>query len=297
MKICGYCGRQSDDSAQFCAECGQTLTATKKAQSDAATVASEARHYSAMPGILSARSASIIFLCSFGVEILVGAVSGILRGIGHAFAAQHRSEGFTSVAVWILLMVPIISGITMMKVSAWLARQSLRDTTPEGAAWVGGSRLAIATGLLFGLIIGTAAHFFGGLIGPLVNPHVRHWDLLLSNGAASGTEIEQLVGQAMRNLVGPAFEELEFRGIIYGGFRRSFGSKWATVVSTLIFLAVHFPISIRYPTVSICLIALSLTALWVRLKSKAIGPAVAVHVGYNLLLSFDYIASKLTGRI
>jgi membrane protease YdiL (CAAX protease family) len=295
MKICGYCGRHSDDTAQFCAECGQTLTATNIAQPDRAVTASAARPRLAMRGILNARSASIIFLCYFGVEILLGAVSGVLRGTGNALAAQRTSEGFTTAATWILLMTPVITGIAMMKLSARLVRQNLRDTSPEGAAWVGGSHLGIAVGLLVGLTVGTGAHFFPSLMAPLVSHPVRHKDILLSQGAAFGTGIQQLVRLATQNLVAPAFQELLFRGIIYGGFRRSFGSKWATIVSTLIFLAVHLPISIRYPNVTICLTALSLAALCVRLKSQAIGPAIAVHVGYNFILSFDYIASKLIG--
>jgi membrane protease YdiL (CAAX protease family) len=80
---------------------------------------------------------------------------------------------------------------------------------------------------------------------------------------------------------------------MYGGFRKSFGSNWAIILSTLIFLAVHLPLSIRYPNVTICLTALSLAALCARLKSQAIGPAIAVHVGYNTVVSLNYIASKL----
>jgi len=34
---------------------------------------------------------------------------------------------------------------------------------------------------------------------------------------------------------------------------------------------------------------LALSALWVRLRSKAIGPAVAVHAGYNALLALAVV--------
>jgi membrane protease YdiL (CAAX protease family) len=192
-------------------------------------------------------------------------------------------------------MNPVINGIVMIKVSARLVPQNLHDTTPEGAAWVGGARLAIAVGLLVGLAVGAGAHILPRLMAPFLGIPVRREDVLLVQGAASGIWIQHLVRLANHNLVAPAFEELLFRGILYGGFRRSFGSRWAIVLSTLIFLGVHLPLSIRYPNVTICLTALSLAALCVRLKSQAIGPAIAVHFGYNLILSFDYIARKLVG--
>jgi membrane protease YdiL (CAAX protease family) len=81
----------------------------------------------------------------------------------------------------------------------------------------------------------------------------------------------------------PTAEEILFRGILFGGSRKSFGPVWAAVLTTFLFLLGHLPkVSYDISThAGVC--GLAAAALWCRLRSGAIGPAIAVHMGYNTL--------------
>jgi membrane protease YdiL (CAAX protease family) len=82
-------------------------------------------------------------------------------------------------------------------------------------------------------------------------------------------------------LLAPPVEEILFRGVLYGGYRKSFGPGWAAILTTAIFVLMHLPNIMRFPPAIVGLTALAIAALYCRLRSKAIGPAIAVHVGYN----------------
>ena len=83
----------------------------------------------------------------------------------------------------------------------------------------------------------------------------------------------------------PLVEEMMYRGVLYGGYRKSFGPVWAAVTTTLIFVALHFSYYIHFPSNVICIIVLALVMLWCRLHWNAIGPAVAVHFGFNFTVA------------
>jgi membrane protease YdiL (CAAX protease family) len=85
----------------------------------------------------------------------------------------------------------------------------------------------------------------------------------------------------------PPIEELLFRGIMFGGYRKSFGTTRASVLTTLIFVAMHFDRFIRYPIAIFGITSLALAALVMRTRTNAIGPSISVHFGYNSFLVFS----------
>jgi hypothetical protein len=93
--------------------------------------------------------------------------------------------------------------------------------------------------------------------------------------------------------VAPFIEELLFRGVLYGGYRRSFGPAGAAVLSTFIFWLLHITESIHFLPAMLAIAVLALLALWFRLRSAAIGPAIAVHLGYNAMLALLVILSAV----
>jgi membrane protease YdiL (CAAX protease family) len=74
------------------------------------------------------------------------------------------------------------------------------------------------------------------------------------------------------------------RGIIFGGLTKSFGKFAAAILSTLLFISLHFPIEQIIDL--LVLITLSVGGLSLRLKTKAIGPSIAFHLSYNLMVLF-----------
>jgi len=87
----------------------------------------------------------------------------------------------------------------------------------------------------------------------------------------------------------PPLEEMLFRGVLYGGYRKSFGPVRAAVFTTLLFVALHFPYYIHFAPAIIGITGGALALLWCRLHWNAIGPAVAAHIGYNSIVAFTMI--------
>jgi membrane protease YdiL (CAAX protease family) len=83
-----------------------------------------------------------------------------------------------------------------------------------------------------------------------------------------------------------------FRGVMYGGYRRSFGPRRAAVLITLIFCAMHVTEVIHFPIALFGIGAMACAALWMRLRGGAIGPAVAVHLSYNSIIAFLQVVAS-----
>jgi CAAX protease family protein len=85
-------------------------------------------------------------------------------------------------------------------------------------------------------------------------------------------------------LLAPPIEELMFRGVMLGGLARTWNVRAAAVVSGGTFWLLHSPEWIRWPAaVAIGLLTIVVTLL--RLRTKALGPSVAAHFAYNLVLA------------
>jgi len=98
----------------------------------------------------------------------------------------------------------------------------------------------------------------------------------------------------MALLVAPVVEELLFRGVVYGGYRSSYGPVRAALLTTTVFWLLHLTEMIYFWPSMIGVAGLAIAALWFRLRSAAIGPAVAVHFGYNAVLAVAIISSTFS---
>jgi membrane protease YdiL (CAAX protease family) len=82
-------------------------------------------------------------------------------------------------------------------------------------------------------------------------------------------------------LLGPALEEITFRGIAFGGIAARLGPVWAGVITTLIFMAAHAPEKIYYKPGFIDVGLLAATACVLRVKFGSIRPGIWMHILYN----------------
>ena len=76
-------------------------------------------------------------------------------------------------------------------------------------------------------------------------------------------------------IAAPLFEEFIFRGLIFGGLRRSFGVWPATLASAALFAIVHPAFSI------IPVFVLGVCAALVYERSRSLLAPMIVHAGYN----------------
>ena len=171
----------------------------------------------------------------------------------------------------------------------WLAiifELPLKDGSPTGAAWVRGSWSNIAKGLGTGISVSL---LWLGLLSGFSHGAQNEEDIgpLTRMGITPG--FSQIVWVLVALVFAPPIEELLFRGIFYGGYRKSFGPFVATVTTTTIFVLLHFNEFIHQPLAVFAIASLALAALWWRLHSNAIGPAIAAHFGYNAVLAVTVI--------
>jgi membrane protease YdiL (CAAX protease family) len=152
----------------------------------------------------------------------------------------------------------VVAGATMLRAARSLPREVLSDGSPIGAAWTIGPVRRIAQGFGIGTIIGLA-------IAILAEHQARH-------------HAPSLVKTVSAIALAPPIEEMLFRGLLYGGYRRSFGPVWAAILTTVLFVAPHVPQSMP---AAIGLSANAVVVLFLRLHSASVGPAVAAHMAYN----------------
>ena len=170
--------------------------------------------------------------------------------------------------------------MAVARVSASLIREHLGDASAFGAAWVYGRLKDCVQGLGVGVLVGLGSLLVAALfvdLGFKFNPGPF-------SKLATTPGFPQVAFIACALFLAPPVEELLFRGVLYGGYRRSFGPARAAALTTAIFVLLHFGEIIHMLPAAFGITGMALAALWFRLRTAAIGPAVAVHFGYNLVI-------------
>jgi len=230
---------------------------------------------------LNAKSATLILLSYLAVQIGIGFIGSIVLA---SFAALHganleRPEVRNQVLSAKIGMIGVLSippaALIMFLMSRSHARSQL--TTPTGAAWTVGEPRWLLQGLAVGILAG--AGYLGVFLAvprPVADAPMGP---LASMAATPGfPQVIWLIGAL---LFAPVAEELLFRGVLYGGYRKSMGPAPAAALTTFIFWLLHINETIYFPPAMVSVAALALLALWFRLRAAAIGPAIALHLGYN----------------
>ncbi len=166
--------------------------------------------------------------------------------------------------------------VTALGASFLINRERLTDASQAGAAWVVGKKSAICFCLALGLFLQSCVVFYGWLSGHGAS-EVQHIAL---NIPPSASPLSRVIWLLTVTTLGPLGEELLFRGIMYGGFYKSFGQRPAVVLTTLLFLCVH---SQAYRSLHgfVTILTYSVALLWCRIRFKAVGPAIALHIALN----------------
>jgi membrane protease YdiL (CAAX protease family) len=88
---------------------------------------------------------------------------------------------------------------------------------------------------------------------------------------------------ALAVVAAPLCEEFIFRGLIYGGLRRSMKAPQAMLMSAAIFAVVHPPLSM------LPVFVLGLCTAWTYERSKTLLAPMLVHATYNaVILSMQF---------
>mgnify|MGYP006284171307 CR=1 FL=1 len=178
----------------------------------------------------------------------------------------------------------VVSAIIVILMSVYLAKQSLRKRRTVDAAWVMGRPADLLQGAILGIIAYIVAIIAGILLSINNNPPSNSFvSEQLSLHDSIGLPLI-VTANAFSFIASNPIEEMLCRGIVFGGFAKSFGKSTAAIVSTCLFVLIHFPVNSFSDIVTP--IVLSVFALHLRMKSKAIGPSIVLHLSYNFISLF-----------
>ncbi len=234
---------------------------------------------------MKAGQALVIFVAFVVFQFIGSLVTVFLYSLIRAFQGHNFQEPAAATTMMQDMMGPVIlgsvlfSGIATITLSAFWFRDELRNCGPEGGAWVIGSARPIAAGLLIGMVLGVAYMVCCILFTP---PDITLGPLAKM---AVTPGCPQLIWSILAVVIAPPIEELLFRGVIFGGLCRSWGILWAAVASTAVFVLLHLSEMVHFWPAAIFITLMALAALRLRLKARAVGPAVAAHFGYNGVLA------------
>ncbi|MFC5499323.1 CPBP family intramembrane glutamic endopeptidase [Caenimonas terrae] len=205
------------------------------------------------PARVSTADGLIATMMFFALQLTIGALVA---------AGGRAQRGADTVVVFALAGGLTYAGVRLVH---WRAK-ALDAPRMFGGQW----RRALATGAAFGLgaaVLGIAylqaVHGLGLLEAPARRAH--------GGGVANlGAWVVPL-----GVLAAPVFEEFIFRGLIFGGLRRSMGLLPAAAASAAVFAIVHPPLSM------LPVFALGLCAAWAYERSRLLLAPMVVHAVYN----------------
>ena len=208
-----------------------------------------------------------------------GCALGILLACLLAFlpAFSHPAGMLLSYALWPLPILFLVRRLLCPK--GFRLREEL-GLIPAAKGWW---KLALLT------VLGLGADSLGGWLIGMAGSFLHlpsHWaesfdaDLVFGSAAALWISLAGIV------LVGPFFEELVFRGFLYGTLRGRFNRAAAVLASAGLFSLVH-----GYGLVGFLSVFWSGVVLaWVYEECGSLWPSIAVHGIGNLLYSLNVIA-------
>jgi membrane protease YdiL (CAAX protease family) len=281
VKTCDYCGGQNEDVAQYCCSCG---TEFAPRQIRRGSFSWQGVWRLLLPRELNAVSSTITFFVYLIAQLFCVLSIWVLAYAFSPHQASLREDALRALADLTTIRVvlfPIAGGVGTILASLCLFPRALKDRSSKGAAWVFGNWSGIVQALALGFVLGAGA----SLMSMLTKHHVRHRDLDTLAQMALTPGWSRAIALGVAVLLGPTTEEILFRGVMFGGYYKSMGFAGAATLTTILFLLLHVPIIIHSRIAFLGITAMSVGAVWMRLRSGAVSCAVAVHVGHNAMVS------------
>ncbi len=242
---------------------------------------------------INAKRSVLIFFLYYIVQFLTGLIAGVIISVSFIFITGHRPdeqqfESFArSLDPYILITSSVFSAAFLYFFATAYSRGLLRNRTVYGFAFHGGTRFQIFTGFISGLLIAVIyAVAITNLFPP--DPETKFGPVTEMAFSEGFSKYAWLV---LALLFAPPVEEFLFRGVLFAGFTKSFGLFASALLTTLIFLIIHISEYLYYPPAMTGILALGILTVSLRIKTRALGPSVAAHLGYNLFIAIILMKS------
>jgi uncharacterized protein len=293
MNKCHWCGKDNEAEAIFCSGCGARVAPEVIVQREVPPVMPPPIPESRP---LTAGRALLVLLLFLGVQLAAGLVIGFVGDVMGALKGKNvldpvqREQLLEPLLPYAAMLAGLMGGAGMLLASYRLVREQLHDTSPTGAAWAIGPRRGFIQGLGLGMLVALGFAVLVGLSG--LRPDPESLGPLARMARTPG--LPQILWLLLALAIAPPIEEMLFRGVLYGGLRRSRGPLQAAIGTTLIFGLLHITEVIHFWPGLGGILLLALAALWFRLRFAAIGPAIAVHLGYNGTIALAMLCAPAT---
>lgn len=136
--------------------------------------------------------------------------------------------------------------------------------------------------LVRGIVEGALAGCAGGVVAALYSRAIQNIDWLreaYSESLELDSSREVLPWlYVLAVFAAPLFEELIFRGVLYGGLRRSLSARSSVLASALVFALVHPPLSF------VPVFVMAVLAAIVYERNKLLYAPIATHMAYNAIV-------------
>jgi membrane protease YdiL (CAAX protease family) len=190
----------------------------------------------------------------------------------------------------------VVAGVVVVLLARHFARGALGDRSADGIAWARGTMAALILGCSVGGLLSLGYLLVTSLLLP-PDPELSLGPMARMAATPGKTRIYWTV---VALAVAPPLEEFLFRGVLFSGLSRTWGRPAGAVVSTALFVLLHIPETMMYWPSAIAITLLGVGTLVLRIRASAVGPAVAVHFAYNLVLviviyGFQGARSPLSG--
>jgi membrane protease YdiL (CAAX protease family) len=226
-----------------------------------------------------------------GAQVLVWSIVGVVAATR---AARGGDQGDLIQAL--IRMVPVAlpgslvaGGIALLLVlRRWRKRLgtiALRSLL--GLSW--GSPRQVINGVL----AGAALALFVLPLMALVANRPAPPDLLTQLAGSSTSTLRAWMISAV--LLAPPIEELMFRGVLLGAIATTWNIRAAALISGATFWLMHGPEFVHWPA-AVAIGLLTILATWLRVRSRLLGPAIAAHFGYNLVLAMVISIAMVSGK-
>lgn len=232
-------------------------------------------------GGLTVGRAVVLLITSLVVNYLVALV--VLAPMSPA----ENGEYTTTQVAFAGLCGSCASLLLVLRMATRVIGQALFDTEETEAGWVFGSPRFHLAGLGAGAIVAILSIGWQFLLPP--NPDAAGaWFLQRLITTPGWTA---LFWWPTMIVVGPVLEELLFRGVLLGALTRKTGMVIATSIVTALFVATHFQALASYPWAIVPISFVGVVTALLRLKARAVGPAITLHATYNTVIGLTAVLS------
>ena len=236
---------------------------------------------------LGAKRALTIFITFYVVEVLVGFLAGLPLGVatGIRAATSGETSGGSGGTLESMVLVPVTLVATVFAgfVALRMTRRTLPGSIGSGAlSSIGWSRASTSQVTSAAALGATLALFYLVVLVPLLPPAPVGALGLLTGVIQSGGWPFHVWG--LLALVAAPIEEFVYRGVLFSGLSRSWGTLWSALFTTLVFVLAHV-LEVRTYWPALLSVTLAATAFVIlRIRMKSLMPAALCHAAYNAVL-------------